>query len=632
MSGSYYKTDRGSDNNEFKWASRAAGGADRPVLRDYQIRDYTFTRERLGISGVMDYRLGEQTSLNLRGIFNRFGDQEYQRRLRFRFDKGDYESLTDVRDGRVERKLKDRYEVQDIYSIQAGLNHSFPSMNTEYGLSYSYASEKEPNRRDIVFEQKKVDMLYDITDMQFPITSVTNGSDIFDPKAFSFKELELQDNLTWERNLGLRFDLDIPGNLRGFPGIVEFGGKARFKKKIRENDLRLMDGYEGDLNLARVVGESTGRAMNNKRYSVGRSPDPEQVRRLYEEEEDRFKLNSDQSREDTDPANYEATESVYAAYAQTRVNAADWSMLLGLRYEQTDLSYSGNDVILEEDGSYLSTSITRGENTYRHFFPALHLRYGIGQNTNLRMGLTRSLARPNYYDLVPYVLVDREDEELDLGNADLLPTTSVNFDLLLEHYFRSVGVISGGFFYKRLSDYIYTHESERSGGMYDQFLVTEPRNGGRASLAGFEMSWQQQFNKLPGVLGGIGIYSNYTFTNSRANVTGRSGRTQLPGQTAHVGNAALTYERGGFSGRAALNFHGAFIFFLGETADRDVYYDRHTQLDISASQRIQPKLRLFVELVNVTDSPFRLYTMNANWPIQQEFYSWWGHAGLKFDL
>ncbi len=64
----------------------------------------------------------------------------------------------------------------------------------------------------------------------------------------------------------------------------------------------------------------------------------------------------------------------------------------------------------------------------------------------------------------------------------------------------------------------------------------------------------------------------------------------------------------------------------------DITYDRHVQLDLSASQRVHPKMRVFVELINLTNTPLRYYQGSPDRPILQEFYSWWGHAGFKLDL
>ena len=274
FSGSYYRTDRGSDNNEHKWGTEDFGIGALKVLTDYQIRDYLITRERTGLVGNVDYRFGKASSVYFRGIFNRFGDQEYQRRLRFRFGKGTYDSEEEVTGGSVERKLKDRYEEQDIYSFKAGGAHAITDLAFNYSLSYSYAREKEPGRKDITFEQKNVDLAYDLSDPQFPVYSITNGKDIFDSSAFSFKELELEDDLTWERNLTARFDLKIPYRFDPFPGAFKVGSKFRIKDKERSNNYRMFEDYEGELSLEDVAGKSESRRMHDDRYTIGQSPDP----------------------------------------------------------------------------------------------------------------------------------------------------------------------------------------------------------------------------------------------------------------------------------------------------------------------------------------------------------------------
>mgnify|MGYP003380616472 CR=1 FL=1 len=77
-----------------------------------------------------------------------------------------------------------------------------------------------------------------------------------------------------------------------------------------------------------------------------------------------------------------------------------------------------------------------------------------------RQAYTRTIARPNYVDLVPYQLVFQEDAEIARGNSALKPTTSDNLDVLAERYFKSIGVVSGGVFYKRMSDLSLIHISE----------------------------------------------------------------------------------------------------------------------------------------------------------------------------
>ena len=53
---------------------------------------------------------------------------------------------------------------------------------------------------------------------------------------------------------------------------------------------------------------------------------------------------------------------------------------------------------------------------------------------------------------------------------------SWNADAMVEHYFKSVGVVSLGAFYKSLTDYIYVYSLQQpiNG---SQYLVTQPLNG-----------------------------------------------------------------------------------------------------------------------------------------------------------
>ena len=69
----------------------------------------------------------------------------------------------------------------------------------------------------------------------------------------------------------------------------------------------------------------------------------------------------------------------------------------------------------------------------------------------------------------------------------------------------------------------------------------------------------------------------------------------------------------------------------GEPAS-DLFVDDHQQLDFSASQRVTSKLRIFLELINLTDEPYRVYEGSVDRPIQEEYYSWWGTIGVKVNL
>src|SRR5207247_2094426 len=113
-----------------------------------------------------------------------------------------------------------------------------------------------------------------------------------------------------------------------------------------------------------------------------------------------------------------------------------------------------------------------------------------------------------------------------------------------------VGVVSAGVFYKKLTDYIYTFTLQQQINA-TQYQVTQPLNGEAATVRGVEVALQNQLRFLPAPFDGIGVYANYTLSDSTAHFPQHSGDSTLPGQSKHVGNLAASYEKYGFSGRAS---------------------------------------------------------------------------------
>ena len=240
-----------------------------------------------------------------------------------------------------------------------------------------------------------------------------------------------------------------------------------------------------------------------------------------------------------------------------------------------------------------------------------------------------NLARPNYYDTVPYRAQDDSANTVAVGNADLRPTTSWNVDVLAEHYLKSVGVVSAGVFYKHLTDYIYIYTLQQPiNGV--QYQVTQPLNGESATLTGLEVAVQNQLRFLPSPFNGIGLYANYTFTDSTAQFPNHQGSSTLPGQSRHVGNLAVSYEKAGFSGRGSVNFHGSYIDVVGADNTQDRFYDTNRQFDFSATQKVSRNLRIYADLLNLNDSLLRYFQGVPERVLQEEHYHWWMNFGLRW--
>lgn len=318
----------------------------------------------------------------------------------------------------------------------------------------------------------------------------------------------------------------------------------------------------------------------------------------------------------------------------TNQNISDkLSVLFGIRLEHTKINSLGNELIFDENGDYDGTNKLKDENSYTNILPGLHFKYDVSDHTVLRFAWTNTLARPNYVDLVPYQEVNNEDEEIYLGNSELNPTTSMNFDLMAEHYFKSVGIISAGLFYKDIQDFVYTSQFEDT----DGYEVYQPLNGDGATVFGTEFSLQRQLDFLPGFAKNFSLYLNYTYLTSDAKgIKNEDGEERddldLPQTSPNMFNASLGYATKKLSLRLSGNYSDAYIDEIGGRAFEDRYYDEQFFLDFNVNISINKNLSLYADLNNITNQPLRYFQGVKSRTMQMEYYGRRLTFGLKYDL
>jgi len=220
---------------------------------------------------------------------------------------------------------------------------------------------------------------------------------------------------------------------------------------------------------------------------------------------------------------------------------------------------------------------------------------------------------------------------------------------LFEHYLKSIGIIEGGWFYKDLSDPIFQIQTTPSTGPFAGFQQRQPINGRKAHITGIEFAWQQHFTFLPGLLNGVGVSANYSYTTSQAKFpidpnTGNPTRADSPAllrQAPNNWNFDTTYDKGPISARLGLTHNDRNIFFYNfqDGADLgikgpngDVYYYPHTQVDAQVSYRI-PRghgVHFIVSMLNLNNEVFGFYQGSEQYPIQREYYSRTISVGLRW--
>jgi TonB-dependent receptor len=254
-----------------------------------------------------------------------------------------------------------------------------------------------------------------------------------------------------------------------------------------------------------------------------------------------------------DGANYNGTERIISGYAMNSINVGKSRFQAGVRFESTNETYNANKVQLNLNGSWNSTLPVTGGGSYVNVLPSVQWQYALAANTNIRASYAMAISRPNFSDLVPSVMFSPNNQPptANIGNPTLKPTHANDFDLLVEHFFRPLGILQAGFFYKDLSDPIY-NTAQTGTGAYAGYQVQQSINGPKAHITGVEAAWEQRLSFLPGLLNGFGVAANYSYTTSQvsfpANFSG--GRTDSPAmlrQAPNTWNLGFTYDKARFS-------------------------------------------------------------------------------------
>ena len=629
---SHYFTDRGSDN----WERDGD---------EIELRDYELERTRSGVNATIDYRFDVNNEIYFRSIYNSFTDHEIRRAYIMVPGEEFGEPANEI-----ERATKDRFEKQDISSFNLGGKHVLPGFTVDYEVAFAEAFQDTPYDYEVNFIGEPDELTTDFSNADFPSFTTEDEFDYLDNSNYEFDELETGNTYAEEQNRTAKINLTVPYELGSNSGNIKFGAKYRTKEKSFEainnkfewaGDEISFDGQQGDFTAEKFEGGLLDDDFLNGQYQLALAPDMDRVISFFNSNRNGFELNTEDKLVDESVESYVANEDVLAFYAMTDLQINKLQIVGGARYEKTEVSYDYNTVIFDDEGDLDEIIPESGSSSYDFFLPQINFRYALTNLTNLRAAVTASYARPNFESIIPAQEINIQDREATIGNPNLEPVSAVNVDLMVDHYFGTVGVLSAGIFYKSLENFIYKRRFEtdtyegRNFGTDIEFV--QDINGESASVFGIELAYQQNLTFLPGALAGLSVYANYTYTASDATLMGRSGvgeteTINLPGQSPSVGNFSLSYDLGGFNTRISANYNGSYIDELGGDAEEDEYVKERLQIDWTANYRINDKFNVFAEFININDAPFEAFAGTEDNIIQREYYGWWSRVGLKVNF
>lgn len=668
---SYYKRKFETDNIEADdWDDFGAG----PVPLEVQYRDYDVERERISATLGLDFRVGDNTELYARGTWSQFDDQEYRRRLTF--DLGDFEddgptsqsgssiTFSDAQERiQVERDTKDRFERQRIGSVVFGGRTESGGFFADYSASYAKSTEKESGSVDPTefrnrFDGDGLDITFDLSDPRVPLyTPSGNIADFVDPSIYELNDIELT-TLSDAQDEEFALKLDVGQEFAMDSGVftLQGGFKGRWREKTYEKEVEFYE-YDGSgtYSLADVLGTQSYRLTDMSPVTSYTGPSD-----FFFDNFSDFELQDIDTQFDSAVDDYGVDEDILAGYLLGKWEGGPLRVIGGVRLENTKNDIRGNNVTLfEEDSTLPDGSIASDdtvivspvafERSYTDWMPSLNIRYEATPNLLLRAAGYRSLVRPKLSKLAPRFTIEQNDDderEGEFGNPSLVPYKAWNLDASAEYYMNRNGAVTAAVFYKDIKNYIVDVNIDTPGTFngLDFDEATIPINGRSAQVFGIELGYSQALDFLPGLLSGLILQANYTFTDATGELpdgdfTDIGSVTDyreipLPASSKHTFNGAIGYEKGPISIRLAGTYRDKYLDEAGGSADSDRYVDDHFQLDLSAKYKINKNIKLFYEWVNINNAKYFAYNNLSGQQnlYQYEEYNWTMKFGARFNF
>ena len=674
VSGSYEFNDMKTDNIELEWNDKyetvsdvvdseedetyVVDETDGVIINDMQLKNYSLSRERVGVTTSLDYKLANDSKLYLNFISNTYTDNENRNRLRYRFDKSvdeetpgsGYSNVTSTAGtanlARIARELKSRSSISKINSFSLGGDHALGKLGLDWAFTKSYAEELRDPSVNAEFIVKDINMAYEFTDNNHPqITSFTDEDgaafDQHDLSKYELDAIELEGNyipnkkspngnLVSGEDQVIAFNMSMPLSIGGGNGEVKLGAKLSRKDKKSDKSGAEVWEWDGDDDLI-MQGfnmDIEGEDYMDGNYVHTNGLDVKKIR-------DHMSANLGSYAilpmyEDAILETWDAIEDIAAFYGMADMKFGKVNFIGGARMESTSSTYNSwagavedaedNEGTIEESlAAYFTAQKVTKE--YTNVLPMAHVRYEVNDQALVRAAYTETIARADFAALVPFIATDGDDAEA--GNPELESAHSQNIDIMLEYYPAGLGVFSFGYFSKSIDNYIYTstlQDVSIRGGfkVYDE--VSMPVNGENATLSGWEMNFVKNLDFLPGPLSNLSLYFNYTSTDSEADYGGNREKSTFPGQAPSTGNLSFAYETSKLTARFSQSIADQYLVEVGGDKDEDIYYDPANRLDLSLSYNLNNKITLFADMLNITNVPHVYFMGDASKPVEKEVY------------
>lgn len=476
------------------------------------------------------------------------------------------------------RSRVNQYNERDLNSYQLSGKHTFQKLNN---LQIDWKTAIQENGQytpDLRFIASEACYIYD-SEGGLTNTLLGNSRSQFPRPARFFRNLN-------ESKTSGTLDLTVPINILGQTLTLKSGTLYEFTERdFSERRYEYQQGRDFDLNQFDSESEFLS-----------------QLGVIGYDNADRPQIGNYVVAATTDRSSYDATQEVTAYYGMFNINILkDLKLATGLRYEVTDLETVSRDTTLTDTDRFARIN-------QEDILPSVVLIYSLSDQMNLRAAATKTLARPNFRELAPYVSFDFVGDNLFRGNANLERTLITNYDVRWEWYPTPTEAFSISAFYKDIENPI-----ERVL-RFDIAEKAEPvQNIERGTVAGIELEVRKNLGSFADFLSPFLITANLTYVESEVDIPEQEliqiretkqdpdETRALVGQSPYIVNLDLSYlnPKAGINSNISFNNFGDRLSRVSQGATPDVYERSYSTLNFNITKTISEHFSLSFSASNL---------------------------------
>ena len=300
---------------------------------------------------------------------------------------------------------------------------------------------------------------------------------------------------------------------------------------------------------------------------------------------------------------YGIAEQNRAFYVQGDFGGDNYRGNFGMRYFHTRDTVTGYQSIA--DNQYAPVD---KRSSYGDWLPSFNIAYDVRDDLTLRFAAAKTIARPRFQEMTPYVALDDRTLTGSGGNTDLKPYKSTNYDATAEWYFTDNSLLSAEYFFRRISGYILNTNVEQT--HFDlttlqdaQYSMEIPVNAGVAKVQGMSLTYQGNFAH------GFGLLANYTYSDADT-----TNGFPLPYNSKNAFNLTPYFENGPWSARVTYSWRSAYFTQIAQLQSAQIT-GIFRELDASVGYQINDHMRVSLDGTNLLDETYFVYDNTPSQPL-----------------